>query len=128
VVAAVGICHGALVARGAERLGVDVTAPVSPEVPAAAFRAQGDGAAVAEDHGLPLVADPAQRRAVGDDHGNVFPRPSKFCANVADAGQKGKPAAPGADPAGSRDDTVKRPDSVRFKTPRRRMPDKGGTS
>jgi hypothetical protein len=58
-----------------------------------------NGAAVAEDHGLFLVADLAEFLAVGDDHGKFFPRLSKFCANLSDGAQKGKPAGPMGHPA-----------------------------
>ena len=73
---------GILVAARAKGLGVDVAAPVAPQVPAAAVDAEMDGAAVAEHDGMFFPADLAEFFAVRDDHGERFPSCVKFSSII----------------------------------------------
>jgi hypothetical protein len=82
VVASIGVHGRILVAARAEGLGVDVPAPIAPEVPAATVAAEMDGAAVAEYDGIFFPANLAEFFAVRDNHGERFPSSVKFSSLI----------------------------------------------
>ena len=82
MVPSVGIHGRILVAGTAEGLGVDVPAPITPEVPAATVAAEMDGAAVAEYDGMFFPANLAEFFAVRDDHGERFSSSVKFSSLI----------------------------------------------